>query len=209
MLFSTSLVALILSPRRLQITNTKVRPHVLTLYQYVVSKQYEDHEYRPRLAFHIASGVMLTGSHFLQRQSTICELTFPTTVLAVRMNRKRLVVILEDQIYLYDISNMKLLYTIDTSPNPNGTCGWSNLLSMSSNISSYMRSVTFFGQLLFSLPSPTESGALVLRSSIPCPTRRYTHCSHQWGRSLIRHPKARSHQCDRSTSLTSVMHHCE
>lgn len=28
--------------------------------------------------------------------------------------------ILEDQIYLYDISNMKLLYTIETSPNPNG-----------------------------------------------------------------------------------------
>ncbi|KAL2051708.1 hypothetical protein ABVK25_008122 [Lepraria finkii] len=82
MLFSTSLVALILSPRRLQITNTK-------------------------------------------RQSTICELTFPTTVLAVRMNRKRLVVILEDQIYLYDISNMKLLYTIETSPNPNAICALS------------------------------------------------------------------------------------
>ncbi|KAL8800512.1 MAG: hypothetical protein Q9200_007223, partial [Gallowayella weberi] len=76
MLFSTSLVALILSPRRLQITNTK-------------------------------------------RQSTICELTFPTTVLAVRLNRKRLAVVLEDQIYLYDISNMKLLHKIETSPNPN------------------------------------------------------------------------------------------
>ena len=82
MLFSTSLVALILSPRRLQITNTK-------------------------------------------RNSTICELTFPTTVLAIRMNRKRLVVILEDQIYLYDISNMKLLYTIETSPNPNAICALS------------------------------------------------------------------------------------
>lgn len=82
MLFSTSLVALILSPRRLQITNTK-------------------------------------------RNSTICELTFPTTVLAIRMNRKRLVVILEDQIYLYDISNMKLLYTIETSPNPSAICALS------------------------------------------------------------------------------------
>ncbi|KZF19405.1 vacuolar targeting protein Atg18 [Xylona heveae TC161] len=82
MLFSTSLVALILSPRRLQITNTK-------------------------------------------RQSTICELTFPTTVLAVRLNRKRLVVVLEDQIYLYDISNMRLLYTIETSPNPNAICALS------------------------------------------------------------------------------------
>ena len=89
----------------------------------MVSKQYKDDEYRSKLAFHIARGLMLTGSHFLQRQSTICELTFPTTVLAVRMNRKRLVVILENQIYLYDISSMKLLYRIDTSPNPNGMCG--------------------------------------------------------------------------------------
>lgn len=47
-------------------------------------------------------------------------------MLAVRLNRKRLVVVLEDQIYLYDISNMKLLYTIETSPNPNGII---NLLS--------------------------------------------------------------------------------
>ncbi|KAK2766928.1 autophagy protein [Arachnomyces sp. PD_36] len=82
MLFSTSIVALILSPRRLQITNTK-------------------------------------------RQSTICELTFPTTVLAVRLNRKRLVIVLEDQIYLYDIQTIKLLYTIETSPNPNAICALS------------------------------------------------------------------------------------
>ena len=152
---------------------------------------------------------MLTSSHSLQRQSTICELTFPTTVLAVRMNRKRLVVILEDQIYLYDISNMKLLYTIDTSPNPNGICGQPNLLSTSSNSSSYMCSVTFLGQLLSSIPSPTESGAHILRSSVSCPTRRYTHCSHQWGRPVVRHLKARGNQCGRSTSLSSVIHHSE
>ncbi|CRG83956.1 Autophagy-related protein 18 [Talaromyces islandicus] len=82
MLFSTSLVALILSPRRLQITNTK-------------------------------------------RQSTICELTFPTTVLAVKLNRKRLVIVLEHQIYLYDIQTMRLLSTIETSPNQNAICGLS------------------------------------------------------------------------------------
>jgi autophagy-related protein 18 len=41
-------------------------------------------------------------------------------VLAVRLNRKRLVIVLEDQIYLYDIQTMKLLYTIETSPNPSG-----------------------------------------------------------------------------------------
>ena len=82
MLFSTSLVALILSPRRLQIKNTK-------------------------------------------RDSIICELTFPTTVLSVRLNRKRLVIVLEDQIYLYDIQTMKLLYTIETSPNPLAICALS------------------------------------------------------------------------------------
>lgn len=55
-----------------------------------------------------------------QRNSTICELTFPTSILGMKLNRKRLVVILEDQIYLYDISNMKLIHTVDTSPNPHG-----------------------------------------------------------------------------------------
>jgi autophagy-related protein 18 len=43
-------------------------------------------------------------------------------VLAVRLNRKRLAVVLEEEIYLYDISNMTLLYTIATSPNPNAIC---------------------------------------------------------------------------------------
>lgn len=40
-------------------------------------------------------------------------------MLAVRLNRKRLAVVLEEEIYLYDISNMALLSTIATSPNPN------------------------------------------------------------------------------------------
>jgi len=46
-------------------------------------------------------------------------------VLAVRLNRKRLVVLLEDEIYLYDIANMSLLYTIATSPNPCAICALS------------------------------------------------------------------------------------
>ncbi|KAI8823465.1 WD40-repeat-containing domain protein [Fimicolochytrium jonesii] len=60
-----------------------------------------------------------------KRQSTICELTFVTAILAVKLNRKRLVVILEEHIYIYDISNMRLLRTIDTSPNPNALCALS------------------------------------------------------------------------------------
>jgi autophagy-related protein 18 len=40
----------------------------------------------------------------------------------VRLNRKRLAVVLEEEIYLYDIANMTHLYTIATSPNPNAIC---------------------------------------------------------------------------------------
>ncbi|KAL5621232.1 hypothetical protein BROUX41_006702 [Berkeleyomyces rouxiae] len=82
MLFSTSLVALIMSPRHMMIQNTK-------------------------------------------RSSVICELTFPSAVLAVRMNRKRLATILENEIYIYDISNMSLLHTMTTSPNPAAICALS------------------------------------------------------------------------------------
>lgn len=55
-----------------------------------------------------------------KRQTTICEMTFPTSVLAVRMNRERLVVLLEETIYVYDITTMRLLHTIETPSNPRG-----------------------------------------------------------------------------------------
>ena len=57
-----------------------------------------------------------------KRQSTICDLTFSTSILGVELNRKRLVVVLEEHLYIYDIGNMKLLHTIDTTPNPNSLC---------------------------------------------------------------------------------------
>lgn len=60
-----------------------------------------------------------------KRHSTICELTFPTTILAVKLNKSRLVVLLEEQIYIYDINNMRLLHTIETAPNVNGLCALS------------------------------------------------------------------------------------
>ncbi|KAF1993162.1 WD repeat domain phosphoinositide-interacting protein 2 [Amniculicola lignicola CBS 123094] len=82
MLFSTSLVALTLSPRVLRIQNTK-------------------------------------------RLSTICEMTFRTAILAMRLNRKRLVVVLESELYVYDISNMQMLKNEKTSPNPHAICALS------------------------------------------------------------------------------------
>ncbi|KAK5165113.1 autophagy protein [Saxophila tyrrhenica] len=78
-LFSTSLVAIVLTPRLLRIVNTK-------------------------------------------KHSTICELTFHGMVVAVKMNRKRLVVMLEEIVFIYDISNMKLLHQQVTPLNPGGIC---------------------------------------------------------------------------------------
>ncbi|KAH7021097.1 WD40-repeat-containing domain protein [Microdochium trichocladiopsis] len=116
MLFSTSLVALILSPRHLIIQNTK-------------------------------------------RASVICELTFPSAVLAVRLNRKRLAVVLEDEIYLYDISNMTLLTNIATSPNPSAICA----LSPSSE-NCY---------IAYPLPKPREDAQDSKRPSHAPPTSLY------------------------------------
>lgn len=50
----------------------------------------------------------------------ICELLFPSSILAVKLNRKTLVIVLETEIYIYDISNMRLLHVIETAPNPEG-----------------------------------------------------------------------------------------
>jgi len=102
MLFCTSLIALVgaadqpqSSPRKLQIVNTKVGSH----------ESPSDRNW------------WLT---FSQRQSMICELLFPSSILAVKLNRKTLVIVLEAEIYIYDISNMRLLHVIETTPNPEG-----------------------------------------------------------------------------------------
>ena len=46
---------------------------------------------------------------------------FPSSIVAVKLNRKTLVIVLETEIYIYDISNMRLLHVIETTPNPDGT----------------------------------------------------------------------------------------
>lgn len=54
--------------------------------------------------------------------AAICDLNFVTAVLAVRMNRQRLVAVLERKLYILDINSMKVLETLDTSPNPAALC---------------------------------------------------------------------------------------
>lgn len=55
-----------------------------------------------------------------KRQTTICELTFPDMILAVKLNRGRLIVMLEVTVYIYDINNMRLLHTVEIPANPDG-----------------------------------------------------------------------------------------
>ncbi|GLJ14158.1 hypothetical protein SUGI_0227190 [Cryptomeria japonica] len=53
------------------------------------------------------------------------KLNFVTAILAIRLNRKRLVVVLEESTYIYDLSNLSILDSIDTVPNPKGLCAFS------------------------------------------------------------------------------------
>ena len=142
MLFCTSLIVLVgaadephSSPRKLQIMNTKVRLE-LTL-----------------------NSQKLT---FEQRQSMICELLFPSSILAVKLNRKSLVIILETEIYIYDISNMRLLHVIETTPNPEGMSAFvldtvRSVLNRPSDMCSLTISRQFISCLSLSCPVPLIS----------------------------------------------------
>jgi autophagy-related protein 18 len=83
MLFSTSLVAMVLSPRYLRVINTK-------------------------------------------RQTTVCELTFPARIGAIKLNRKRLLVVMDDLMFVYDVASMKVLHEIVTPSNPYAICALSS-----------------------------------------------------------------------------------
>ncbi|XP_067045364.1 WD repeat domain phosphoinositide-interacting protein 2-like [Acropora muricata] len=63
--------------------------------------------------------------HF-KKGTEICNYSYPNTILAVRLNRVRLLVVLEESLYIHNIRDMKVLHTIrDTPPNPSGLCSLS------------------------------------------------------------------------------------
>lgn len=66
--------------------------------------------------------VILWDDH---QMKCIGELSFKTNVKAVRLRKERIVVVLEQRVYIYQISDLKLLDAIDTCPNPEGLCGLS------------------------------------------------------------------------------------
>ena len=55
----------------------------------------------------------------------ILQHTYPSAVLSVKMNRSRLVVCLEESLYIHNIRDMSILHTIrETPPNPRGVGIW-------------------------------------------------------------------------------------
>lgn len=60
--------------------------------------------------------------HF-KKGTEICNYSYSNTILAVKLNRARLVVCLEESLYIHNIRDMKVVHTIrDTPPNPSGLC---------------------------------------------------------------------------------------
>ncbi|XP_037260761.1 WD repeat domain phosphoinositide-interacting protein 1 isoform X1 [Falco rusticolus] len=60
--------------------------------------------------------------HF-KKGTEICNYSYSSNILSIRLNRQRLVVCLEESIYIHNIKDMKLLKTImDTPPNTTGLC---------------------------------------------------------------------------------------
>ncbi|XP_029997445.1 WD repeat domain phosphoinositide-interacting protein 1-like isoform X2 [Sphaeramia orbicularis] len=63
--------------------------------------------------------------HF-KKGTEICNYSYPNNILAVKLNRQRLVVCLEESIYIHNIKDMELLQTLlNTPPNPSGLCALS------------------------------------------------------------------------------------
>ncbi|BFZ03446.1 hypothetical protein BsWGS_06485 [Bradybaena similaris] len=63
--------------------------------------------------------------HF-KKGSEICNYSYSNAILAVKLNRMRLVVCLEESLYIHNIRDMKVLHTIRETPkNPKGICALS------------------------------------------------------------------------------------
>ncbi|RZF46691.1 hypothetical protein LSTR_LSTR002554 [Laodelphax striatellus] len=70
----------------------------------------------------LSSPRKLKVCHF-NKGTEICNYSYSNTILAVKLNRVRLVVCLEESLYIHNIRDMKVLHTIrDTPPNPTGLC---------------------------------------------------------------------------------------
>ncbi|XP_046557402.1 WD repeat domain phosphoinositide-interacting protein 2-like isoform X1 [Haliotis rubra] len=70
----------------------------------------------------LSSPRKLKVCHF-KKGTEICNYSYSNSILAVKLNRQRLIVCLEESLYIHNIRDMKVLHTIrDTPSNPIGLC---------------------------------------------------------------------------------------
>uniref|UniRef100_A0A287D3K0 WD repeat domain, phosphoinositide interacting 1 n=1 Tax=Ictidomys tridecemlineatus TaxID=43179 RepID=A0A287D3K0_ICTTR len=82
-----------------------------------------------------SSSLVVVVSHTKPRQmnvyhfkkgTEICNYSYSSNILSIRLNRQRLLVCLEESIYIHNIKDMKLLKTLlDIPANPTGLCALS------------------------------------------------------------------------------------
>ncbi|CAM0879742.1 unnamed protein product [Alopecurus aequalis] len=63
--------------------------------------------------------VMIWDDH---KSRCIGEFSFRSDVRAVKLGQDNIVIVLETKIYVYKLSDLRMLYQIDTLPNPRGLC---------------------------------------------------------------------------------------
>lgn len=93
------------------------------------------------------------------------ELNFLTSILAVRMNRQRLIVILQDKVYVYELNSLTIFDTIDTVPNFKGLCAFSPCLDA----------------CYLALPGSNTKGSALLYNVMDC----HLHCEIEAHRSPL------------------------
>uniref|UniRef100_A0A8C9VHY7 WD repeat domain, phosphoinositide interacting 1 n=1 Tax=Scleropages formosus TaxID=113540 RepID=A0A8C9VHY7_SCLFO len=91
--------------------------------------------------------------HF-KKGTEICNYSYSNNILAVRLNRQRLIVCLEESIYIHNIKDMKLLKTLLNTPsNPTGLCALSN--NHSNSYLAYPGSATIGEIIVYDANSPS------------------------------------------------------
>lgn len=75
----------------------------------------------------VMSTLYMLSCHFqvchFKKGTEICNYSYSNTILGVKLNRARLVVCLEESLYIHNIRDMKVVHTIrDTPPNRRGLC---------------------------------------------------------------------------------------
>jgi hypothetical protein len=142
-----------------------------------------------------------------KRKSIICELLFPSSILAVKMNRKTLVIVLETEIYTYDISNMRLLHVIETTPNPEGefTRYIRRAYRINYRFYSRLRAFSLGGQFISCLSIASPIAIHLTRSSIFGTITTLHIRAPEWRRPHLLNPVTDRRQCHPSTQSTHLL----